>query len=223
MNRFVPLALALLLSGAQAANATYSIIVNGQVAPAPAIVVNGQTYVPLSALKLLGIGSSLKGTTLTLGGAAATTAPGGANQKASLEGCLGETLFNGVWRMTVNSFKPGFQYDTHPGYVLNLEWKNGTTRSINALNTGIKDFMLVLADGTTLTSDNLQQLKYRKLPQAGGMTFNIPFYADDALPSLAQPSKLLVEIDPSIAAATSSGVSYTTPTPSFRVRLDCRK
>ena len=151
----------------------------------------------------------------------ATTAPGGANQKASLEGCLGETLFNGVWRMTVNSFKPGFQYDTHPGYVLNLEWKNGTTRSIDALNTGLKDFMLVLADGTTLTSDNLQQLTYRKLPQAGGMTFNIPFYADDALPSLAQPSKLLVEIDPSIAAATSSGVSYTTPTPSFRVRLDC--
>ncbi|GAA4007220.1 hypothetical protein GCM10022631_18740 [Deinococcus rubellus] len=225
MNRLVPLALALLLSGAQAAG-TYSIIVNGQVAPAPAIVVNGQTYVPLSALKLLGIGSSLKGTTLTLGGAATSTTattPGGANQKASLEGCMNETLFNGVWRMTVRSFKPGFEYGTHPGYILNLEWKNGTARSIDALNTGLKEFTLVLADGTTLTSDNLQQLKYRKLPQAAGMTFNIPFYADDALPSLAQPSKLLVEIDPSIAAATSSGVTYTTPTPSFRVRLDCQK
>lgn len=224
MNRFVPLALALLLGGAQAAGTSYSIIVNGQMAPAPAIVVGGQTYVPLSALKLLGIGSSLKGNTLTLGGAAApSTSPGGANQKASLEGCLGETLFNGVWRMTVNSFKPGFEYGTHPGYVLNLDWKNGTSRSIDALNTGLKEFTLVLADGTTLTSDNLQQLKYRKLPQAAGTTFNIPFYADDALPSLAQPSKLLVEIDPSIAAATSSGVTYTTPTPSFRVRLDCRK
>jgi len=226
MNRFAPLALALLLCGAQAANATYSIIVNGQVAPAPAIVVGGQTYVPLSALKLLGVQSSLKGTTLTLGGAATSTtatAPGGANQKPSLEGCLGDTLFNGVWRMTVNSFKPGFEYGTHPGYVLNLEWKNGSTHSVDALNSGLKEFTLVLADGTTLTSDNLQQLKYRKLPQAAGMTFNIPFYADDALPSLAQPSKLLVEIDPSIAAATSSGVSYTTPTPSFRVRLDCRK
>ncbi|AWN22514.1 hypothetical protein DKM44_04075 [Deinococcus irradiatisoli] len=223
MNRFATLALVLLSGGAQAAT-SYSIIVNGQVAPAQAIVVGGQTYVPLSALKMLGVTSSLKGTTLTLGASAApSTAPGGANQKASLEGCMNEALFNGVWRLTVNSFKPGVEYGTHPGYILNLEWKNGTARSIDALTTGIKEFTLVLADGTTLTSDDLQQLKYRKLPQAAGMTFNIPFYADDALPSLAQPSKLLVEIDPSIAAATSSGVSYTTLTPSFRVRLDCRK
>lgn len=61
-----------------------------------AIVVNGKTYVPLSVLKTLGVNSSLKGTTLTLGETAANQTPGGTNQRSSLEGCLGVTLFNGV-------------------------------------------------------------------------------------------------------------------------------
>ena len=86
----IALGLTLLASCALAAGLKYSLVVNGQVAPDQAIVVNGQTFVPLSALKLLGVQSSLKGSTLTLGAQnAPATAPGGANQKASLEGCIG--------------------------------------------------------------------------------------------------------------------------------------
>lgn len=217
------------LSGlALAATLNYSVIVNGQVAPDQAIVVNGKTYVPLSALKLLGVPSSLKGTTLTLGAQAATTAPGGSTQRASLEGCLGETLFNGVWRLTVPSVRPMTRYNgQQKGYGVTVTWKNGTTRTIDALNTGVKSLNLVLTDGTTLVSENYQDLTQKSLPQAAGTTVELNFWADSAATAkgLGQPSKLLVEIDPGVARSNSlaQGVAYSAPNPSFRVRLDCTK
>ena len=219
------LSLAVFTSFALAAGLNYSVIVNGQVAPDQAIVVGGKTYVPLSVLKLLGVPSSLKGSTLTLGAAATVgVAPGGANQRASLEGCIGETLFNGVWRLTVNSVKPVTRYNgQQKGYSLNLTWKNGTARTIDALNTGVKAITLALVDGNTLTSENEQALKYKSLPQAAGTTLELPFWADSAQTAagLGQPSKLLMEI--AAGGGATSGVTYTAPNPSFRVRLDCSR
>ncbi|THF87018.1 hypothetical protein E7T09_07520 [Deinococcus sp. KSM4-11] len=217
------LTLAALCTLALAAGTQYAVIVGGQVAPDQAIVVNGKTYVPLSALKLLGVASSLKGTTLTLGTQAAAT-PGGANQRASLEGCIGDTLFNGVWRLTVKSVQPITRYNgQQKGYSLNLEWKNGTAKTIDALNTGVKTLTLVLADGSTLTSEEYQNVTLKSLPQAAGTTLTLPFYADSATSAkgLAAASKFLVEIN--AAGAAPSGVAYTSPTPSFRVKLDCTK
>lgn len=214
---------AVFTSFALAAGLNYSVIVNGQVVPDQAIVVGGKTYVPLSALKLLGVPSSLRGSTLTLGAAAtAGAAPGGANQRASLDGCIGETLFNGVWRLTVSSVTPTVRYNgQQKGYSVKLSWRNGTTKTIDALNTGVKAITLALSDGNTLTSENEQDLKYKSLPQAAGTNVALSFWADSAQTAagLAQPSKLLIEIAASGAAA--SGIAYTAPNPSFRVRLDC--
>ena len=219
------LSLAVFTSFALAAGLNYSVIVNGQVVPDQAIVVGGKTYVPLSALKLLGVPSSLRGSTLTLGAAAtAGAAPGGANQRASLDGCIGETLFNGVWRLTVSSVTPTVRYNgQQKGYSVKLSWRNGTTKTIDALNTGVKAITLALVDGNTLTSENEQDLKYKSLPQAAGTNVALSFWADSAQTAagLAQPSKLLIEIAASGAAA--SGVAYTAANPSFRVRLDCSR
>lgn len=216
------LALLILASSATSAQ-SYSLVVNGQAAPAKAIVVNGQTYVPLSTLRTLGIPSSLSGTTLTLGtGSAPAISPGGTNQRASLEGCIGETVFNGVWRMTVKSVTPISRYNgQNKGYALNIEWKNGTKTTVDALNSGVKTFQLTLQDGSTLESENVQSLQYKKLAQGAGNTFTLNFYADSAQsPRLTPADKLLVEIDPPASAMKSA---YTMATPSFRVRLDCQK
>jgi hypothetical protein len=87
------LALSLIGTLALAARVNYSVIVNGQVSSERAIVVSGKTYVPLALLKSLGVSSSLKGTTLTLGNSSAggssvqtssSVTPGGANQRAYL-------------------------------------------------------------------------------------------------------------------------------------------
>ncbi|OLV20019.1 hypothetical protein [Deinococcus marmoris] len=219
--RFFPLFIALALTPTAAAQ-SYSLVINGQSAPAKAIVVNGQTYVPLSALKLLGIPSSLAGSTLTLGSAAPATSPGGANQRASLEGCINETLFNGVWRMTVKSVTPISRYNgQNKGYALSVEWKNGAKTTADALNSGVKSFQLILQDGSTLESENVQEIQYKKLAQGAGNTFTLNFYADSAQsPRLTPPDKLLVEINP---LASAMKAAYTTPTPSFRVRLGCQK
>lgn len=60
---------------------------------------NGKTYLPLEALQMAGVkvvrSSAVLSVTLPNAGAAT----GGASSRPSLEGCLGETLFNGVWRV----------------------------------------------------------------------------------------------------------------------------
>ena len=231
-RNLVSLVLAVTLFGiALGAGSRYSLIVNGQTSKEQAIVVAGKTYVPLTVLKSLGINSSLKETTLSLSNTGgndpvSNATLGGTNQRASLEGCIGETLFNGVWRLTLKSTKPISRYNgQQPGYGLNLEWKNGTKTTTNALNTGIKSLNLVLEDGTVLQSENVQNLTNKSLPQGAGVTLDLAFYAESGTPAdkLSRPAKFLVEIDPKVLVNTGVSVAYSTPSPSFRVRLDCQK
>jgi hypothetical protein len=228
----VTVVLAIMMLGiALGTGSSYSLVINSQTSKEQAIVVAGKTYVPLTVLKSLGINSSLKGTTLTLSNTSGSDPPsnttaGGTNQRASLEGCTGETLFNGVWRLTVLATKPISRYNgQQPGYNLNLEWKNGTKTTINALNTGLKTLNLVLEDGTVLQSEDVQSLANKSLPQAAGITLDLAFYAESGTPveKLSKPAKFLVEIDPKVLVNTGVPVVYSTPNPSFRVRLDCQK
>lgn len=236
-KRFLPV-LALLTGLALAAGTQYSIIVGGQVAPDKAIVVNGQTYVPLSALKLLGINSTLKGTTLTLGGPGTTAnqTPGGANQRPSLEGCLGETLFNGIWRLKVTRLEaikrdPGTPLEA-PGWGLTVELRNGARGTlVPAADTGVRGSMVAFADAQTLSAEPLseQKLTYANLPQGGVVTAQLRFYYpyDIDRAKVQKPVKFLFEINPKgfedAIRRRAGGASYTTPTPSFRVRLDCQR
>ena len=214
------------------AQASLRLVVNGQPSALPAITVGGQTYIPLSALEKVGAkvvrGSS--GLTLTLpGGSSANpnaAAAGGANQRVSLEGCIGETLFNGIWRLTAKSVKAISRYNGQQlGYSLNLEWKNGAKVSADALNTGVKTLNLTLEDGTVLLTDDAQSLTGKRLPQGAGVNLELMFYEASGVTAdkLGKPDKFLVEIDPLVLKNTGVAASYTTPNPSFRVRLDCQK
>ena len=223
---------AAVLGLAVAAGSSYNLVVNNQVSSENAIVVSGKTYVPITVLKSLGVTSSLKGTTLTLSNSSISSAAqgvtaGGANQRASLEGCIGETLFNGVWRLTVKSVTPITRFGNQPGYSLSLEWKNGSKVTVDALNTGIKSLDLALEDGTVLQTEDAQSLTYKKLLQGAGASLELKFYAGSAMSAdqLSKPGKFLVEIDPKVLAnsSISAGAAYSTPNPSFRVALDCKK
>jgi hypothetical protein len=224
-NHVQPKLAAIVLVIVLGAGSSYTLVINSQTSKETAIVVAGKTYVPLMVLNSLGSNSSLKGSTLTLsnaGGAdpASNVTAGGTNQRASLEGCIGETLFNGVWRLTVKSTKPISRYNgQQPGYNLNLEWKNGTKTTTNALNTGIKSLNLVLEDGTVLQSEDVQNLTNKSLPQGAGVVLELGFYAESGSPAdkLSRPAKFLVEIDPKVLANTGVTVAYSTPILSFRV------
>ena len=232
--KMILLGLAVFSTLALAAGLNYSIIVNGQVVPDQAIVVDGKTYVPLSALRALGVPSSLKGSTLTLGtGAAPATTPGGANQRASLEGCVGETLFNGVWRMTVKKVEPiGPNVGLGPGWGVTVEVRNGTKVKTQMHDTGLTSVDLVMPDGNTLKleeHDAEEKLTRKDVIQAGGITYQLKFHVEDTktlAASIPRPAKLIMQLDPKRMTAgylRTAGVTYTTPTPSFRVNLTCQK
>jgi hypothetical protein len=208
---------------AQAVQRQLNLVINGQASNAKAIVVNGQSYVPVSALQALGITTSLSGSTLNLSNQAA----GGANQRASLEGCLNEWLFNGIWRARVTKVE-AIEVFGLKGWGVTLEMRNGTNRTLEPGQTGVRDssgLSLVFADGSTaninasaLSREYEGELRYKQIPQGAAVIYQIKFDTAKA----EAPTKLLLEIDPS-RLQRDLGVSYSTPAPSLRFKLDCTK
>jgi hypothetical protein len=217
---------------------TYTVVVGGQVTEDKAVVIGGQTYVPLSALSSLGVTSSLDGTVLTLGGAVPQATVGGANQRESVEGCLGETLFNGIWRIKVTDLVAITRDAGTPlenaGWGLTVELRNGAAGTlVPAVDTGVVEqgIQLAFADAQTLNAyfAEVQKLIYASLPQGGVVVQQLNFwYPYDTDPETIQtPVKFLFQINPQgfedSIKNRSGGAYYTTPAPSFRIRLDCQQ
>jgi hypothetical protein len=220
----------LLLTGFMLAqNTSYQLIINGQPDTARAIVVEGQTYVPLEALQRAGMTAQYDGENLSLVFGNAQTA-GGANQRESLEGCMGQDFFNGIWRVKVQSVEAITDDNGTAGWGLTLEMKNGSTETLMPVDTGIgpngEGFNLVLEDETILTADNLdqQKLTFASLPQGAGITHQLKFFpAFGSEPNDSKPIKFLFEMQPEGIgfSVQQAGVAYSTPNPSLRVQLNC--
>ena len=235
LSHLSPLLLAplLALSLAPASAQTYTLVVGAQASPLPAVTVQGQTYVPLSALKTLGVPYTLSGRTLTLGAPGPATAPGGANARAALEGCVGQTLFNGIWRLTVQRVDPiPAGEGLGPGWGVTVELRNGTATTTALLDTGLGAVDLVLPDGNTLVFAERSAeapFLYKSVSQAGGVTYQLKFRSQSAQTpagSVPAPAKLIMQFDPARLTAgylKAAKVAYTTPTPTLRVDLTCRK
>ena len=84
---------------------------------------------------------------------------------------------------------------------------------------------LAFPDGTSLSVDPLEVQKFTlvKVPQGGVIRGQLKFYFDASMKAGPTASKLLFEIDPKGIGFSEQqrGVAFTTPTPSFRVRLGC--
>jgi hypothetical protein len=226
---FLMLAIVTVLASAQ--TNSYQMIINGQTDPSQAIVVNGQTYVPLEALQRAGVTASYDGNVLKLivGNAIAA---GGANQRESLEGCMGQDFFNGIWRVRVLSVEPLVDDNGTVGWGLTIEMKNGSTQTLMNVDTGIsgtgEGIQLVLEDETILMVDpyDVQTLTFASLPQGGGITHQLKFFpAFGSEPNDAKPVKFLFEMkaDGVAQSIQQAGVAYSTPKPSLRVQLNCNQ
>jgi hypothetical protein len=202
----------------------YKLNINNKSFSSPAIVVKGETYVPLKALQAAGVRSSLSGGTLTLSLPNAPVNQGGANQSEALEGCLNEWLFNGVWRFRATSLEP-FKDGDRSGWRVAAELRNGTKADNIALSgTGFTALQLALSDGNQISVYNVTDLNV-PVAQGASIRASLVFYSDD--PNEARtPTKLLLLLKPSasdVGMLRSVGVSYSTSDPSFRVKLDCTK
>jgi hypothetical protein len=210
---------------------SYQLIINGQADVVQAVVVDGQTYVPLAALQRAGVSATYDGNVLSLVVGNAITA-GGANQRESLEGCMGQDFFNGIWRVKVLSVEPIVDDNGTAGWGVNVEMKNGSTQTLTgAVDTGIsgtgEGIQLVLEDETILLVDPLdvQTLTFASLPQGGGITHQLKFFPPfGTAPNDAKPVKFLFEMkaDGVASSVQQAGVAYSTPTPSLRVQLNCQ-
>jgi hypothetical protein len=185
----------------------------------------------MSAYRLLF--SALAGVAIALPGASIAATPpspanaqGGSYQRSSLEGCMNQWLFNGVWRVRVTNVQPvtkeGVNY---PGYAVTIETKNGSQTAASWAYTGVSGPVLVLDDGNTLdqgTSSTIawNNYYYKDIPQSAGFRTTLNYYSDSTA-AIGKPSKLLVDVDPKKEG--SSAPRYTTRTPSLRVHLDCTK
>ncbi len=220
----------LFLSLALAASSTLRVVLNGQPSGMTTATVNGQTYIPLAVLQKMNIPYTVQGGTLSIGTAQSVTA-GGSNQRTSLEGCLNEYLFDGVWRIKATKLERIVKEGDAlaPGWGLTLELRNGTKTNLSTSQAGMNGTLnqLIFADANALDVDpyDLQAIE-GDLTQGGVVTHQLKFYYPygTTTSAIKIPVKFLLEVDPKAMADDLKGkVAFSSANPSFRVRLDCTK
>jgi len=154
-------------------------------------------------------------------------AAGGANQRTSVEGCINQFVFNGVWRVKVLSVAPATVNDgvTVKGTGIRLQIRNGTSKDLELDNAGFDSN----ARGISLVYDDDSQYQLatvsgfyalQQVPPGGAYVTTLNFVTTHA-PDTAKPAKLLIAQYPD--KLHTPGVHFTTKSPSFRVHLDCKK
>ena len=221
MKKFIaPLTILLIgISMAQAISKTISLVINGKPNTQKAIVINGKTYIPLEALKAGGASVSQSGSKLSLAFSAPAT--GGANQNAAVEGCKGEWLFNGIWRIRVEKVTEGIDDMGQTYWNLDIQIRNGSNfENISLAGTGWKGIRIIRKNGNSVdaVSDAID-LRDVALIQGASKTAQVRFQSFDNAPSA--PDKLILLLDPQGLAGTA--MKYSVKDPSFRINLNCSK
>jgi hypothetical protein len=195
----------------------YKLVINTKAYSGQAIVVKGETYVPLKALQAAGVRSSLTGGTLTLTLPNAST-DGGANQVTALEGCLNEWIFNGIWR--VRATNPTAITGNRNGLSVRLEFRNGTqANGVAPAGTGWGGVQVALDDGATVSAVNTNDVRDPPYVPGGSHMQTLEFFWDDVART---PKKLIVVFNPK-DMNTSFKIKFSAPDPSLRIKLDCTK
>lgn len=197
---------------------SYKLNINGRAYSSTAIVVKGETYVPLKALQAAGIRSNLAGGVLTL--TLPTTQPaGGANQVAALEGCLNEWLFNGIWRVRVTN--PQSVTGDRTGATYRVEFRNGTSTSGFAPSgTGWNGMQLALDDGSTTNAINTNEIVDPPYLAGGSHAQTIEFFWENPARTA---QKIVILFNPNDDSYKLAPVKFTVPDPSIRIKTTCQK
>ena len=160
-------------------------------------------------------------------GAKVKPVAGGANQRASVEGCINQTLFDGFWRFKVKSAVLGTEpgSPTLPAWGVAIELRNARTQDTSPAYVGVGSPQVVLADGTVLNMSTDSQIAYNSkilyltIPPGGSAHGTFYFRTDN---NTSKADKLLLPINPSNTVYRTS-LGYPVKNPSFRVHLNCRR
>ena len=201
----------------------WSFLVNGKSGSLPPIEHNGELYVPVSALKAAGAQVSMQGHEVRI---QFLPYQGGANQMEGVEGPANTWLNNGVWRTRVLKVEPTVDpFDANkPGYMVTLEMRNASTKSVSPFITGVEYPQLFDAGEVALKVDEgawQTRLQMKEMLQGGGITATIPFYYPHGTPSgdVKPATKLVIPINTGSGLLRDTGLKYATKAPAFRIRL----
>jgi hypothetical protein len=146
-----------------------------------------------------------------------------------LEGCLNQSLFDGVWQVKALALKRIPKI----GWGLTLEVRNGSQTTIMPIEAGISGvgtgIRLVSSDGRSLKVDSFDvaSMTAKTLSPGALVVGQLKFYNPygKVLDISKLPTRFLLEIDPKRmdAATREKGVAFGVPNPGFRIRLDCQK
>ncbi|WP_425145794.1 hypothetical protein [Deinococcus sp.] len=191
------------------------VTLSGANIPGSAVVLNGKTYISSDALKAAGFTVTVKNGAANL---TPVSAAGGANQLSAVEGCLNQTLFNGIWRFKVLEVTRDAT-DWH----VRVEVRNGTAQnSLSMIGTGLppsNNFNLQFDSGKVVASrSGSPELRDRGFIQGEAFGVTLDFDAEGVT---GRPVKLVVPLDPTQTA--SLPVKYSVKDPTFRIDLTCRK
>lgn len=182
-----------------------------------------KTRILLAGMALVSLSFTLRP---ALAGTTASPA-GGSNQRPSVEGCIGQTLFNGVWRLKVieSALKTNPDDSDYKNWAVTLELRNAKNTQNSPGDSGFVEYpQIAFADGTVLDMETTEAkvqyqnaIFYKSLPP-GGVAHTTLWYRLDPDHAAQTPTKLLINIDPHQYGKT---FGYTVHDPSFRVKLDC--
>lgn len=206
------LALSLLPSSVALAAPT-TLVLGGQPVTLNTTVIGGVTYVRLADLK------------------AALTAQGGANAKASVEGCVNEWLFNGIERLRVTKVRPVQDRYYGDGWGVTVELRNGAQETLTLDHAGVAyngAVSLAFADGDSWSKswrEGWQDKTYARLQQGTGTVYEFQIFPESRMEAAAvaasAPQKFLLEVGAKNPDHVKANFSVSDP--SFRVDLTCRK
>lgn len=207
-----PCAALALLATATALAAPTTLVLGGQSVSLNTTVIGGVTYVRLAELK------------------AALAAQGGANAKASVEGCVNEWLFNGIERLRVTKVQPVRDRDYGDGWGVTAEIRNGAPETLTLDDAGIVyngAVSLAFADGNSWSKSwrsGWQTKTYARMQQGTGTLYEFQIFPesrqDAAAVAAYVPQKFLLEVG---QKSDRVKTSFTVSDPSFRVDLTCRR
>ncbi len=149
------------------------------------------------------------------------------SQQSDVDGCIGETFFNGIWKFRVASMESSVE-DDYKGYKIIVEFRNASNKKISLRDVGVTTdterlFYLVLESEKTLVP--AYKIPYwseeasKVIPQGALIRYESFFRIYS---NTSKPSKLLVDIDPT-SLPKNLGLSYTVANPGFKVDLTCKK
>jgi hypothetical protein len=145
-----------------------------------------------------------------------------------LEGCLNQTLFNGVWQIKARTV----ERIPKIGWAITLEVRNGSRTTIMPIDAGISGIgtgirMTGQSRSLKVDSFDVATLTAKNLSPGATVTGQLKFYNPygTVLDISNNPTRFLLEVDPKrIDEATrEKGVAFKVPHPGFVIRLDCKK